>query len=163
MHLTQNGNRVTGTFEYKGGTIDGTISGNRLTGRWTQTNGSGTIDFIMSADGNSFTGNYDGNKWWNGKRAFTETPNTAVWTGTWNTSWSGGGARMHLTQNGNRVTGTFEYKGGTIDGTISGNRLTGRWTQTNGSGTIDFIMSADGNSFTGNYDGNKWWNGKRLQ
>ena len=65
-----------------------------------------------------------------------------TWTGTWDTSWSGGGARMHLTQNGNRVTGTFEYKGGTIDGTISGNRLTGRWTQTNGSGTIDFIMSA---------------------
>ncbi|MBC8247065.1 MAG: hypothetical protein H8E81_05720 [Deltaproteobacteria bacterium] len=87
----------------------------------------------------------------------------ASWTGTWETKWQGGGAKMHLVQSGNRVTGTYEYKNGRIDGTIDGNRLNGTWVQDGDRGTIRFEISPDGQSFKGTYNGNNWWNGKRAR
>ncbi len=88
---------------------------------------------------------------------------TYSWTGTWHTEWGD----MKLTQNGSKVTGTYEHISGTISGTVSGNVLSGIWTQTNGKGKFKFVMSSDGKSFTGSYGYNDneptsgGWNGTR--
>lgn len=77
------------------------------------------------------------------------------WTGTFMTTWSGGGHdnRMVLVQAKNVVVGTYEYNDGTITGTVQGNRLTGTWSENNGAskGPVEFEMTPDGKSFAG------WW------
>src|SRR5438552_12871066 len=60
-----------------------------------------------------------------------------TWSGTWSTSWSGstsGTTTMTLTQSGASVTGTYDYHGGKIAGTLSGNVLKGSWTETSSAG-----------------------------
>ena len=77
------------------------------------------------------------------------------WTGTYMTTWQGGGhdVRMVLTQSGSSVTGTYEYSAGTISGTVAGNRLTGTWTEDNSvsKGPVEFELAQDGKTFAG------WW------
>jgi hypothetical protein len=77
------------------------------------------------------------------------------WTGTYMTTWSGGGhdVRMVLVQSGNSVTGMYEYGGGTIAGTVQGSRLSGTWTEDEGAskGPVEFEMKPDGKTFAG------WW------
>jgi MscS family membrane protein len=77
------------------------------------------------------------------------------WTGTFMTTWMGGGhdVRMVMVQSGNSVTGTYEYGGGTISGTVQGNRLVGTWTEDKGEsrGPVEFDMAQDGKTFAG------WW------
>lgn len=158
MTLSQNGNRVTGTYEFKGGRIDGTISGNVLSGTWTQTNGSGRFEFTLSADGRSFSGRWGGGQTltggtWNGTAGAAPVSAAGVWTGTWATSFGA----MNLSQAGNAVTGSYAFKGGRIEGTTSGGVLSGTWTQTNGSGRFEFTLGADGRSFAG-----RWGYGQTL-
>jgi hypothetical protein len=77
------------------------------------------------------------------------------WTGTYMTTWQGGGhdVRMVLTQSGSSVTGTYEYSDGTVSGTVAGNRLTGPWSEDNGGskGPVEFVLAEDGKTFAG------WW------
>jgi hypothetical protein len=77
------------------------------------------------------------------------------WTGTFMTTWSGGGhdTKMVLVQTKNAVVGTYEYDDGTIAGTVQGDRLVGTWSENNGAskGPVEFVMAADGKTFTG------WW------
>ncbi|MDD1682885.1 MAG: hypothetical protein LUO98_03520 [Methanoregula sp.] len=77
------------------------------------------------------------------------------WTGTFMTTWQGGGhdVRMVLVQSGSAVTGTYEYSDGTIIGAVTGNRLIGTWTEDNGAskGPFEFEMAGDGKTFAG------WW------
>jgi hypothetical protein len=72
------------------------------------------------------------------------------WAGTWSTTYG----TMVLTQTGAAVTGTYEYRDGRIAGTVSGNVLSGRWTEAptrtgSDAGDITFTMSADRLSFNG--------------
>jgi hypothetical protein len=93
------------------------------------------------------------------------------WAGAWSTSYGA----MVLTQTGNTVQGTYTLDSGQISGTVSGDVLTGRWTEAptrqgpNDAGAIRFTMSADRSSFTGvwDYDGDATrlshtWNGART-
>jgi hypothetical protein len=102
------------------------------------------------------------------------------WTGSWNTSWAtltGNETRMTLVQNNASVSGTYAYARGKIRGTVEGNRLIGTWSEGDGdadnSGPLEFIMSADGKSFTGKWaytsdgenalqESGSFWNGKRY-
>ena len=84
-----------------------------------------------------------------------------LWTGTWNTSWQGGDAKMHLVQAGDKVTGTYTYQDGQISGEVFGNLLVGNWYESDNSGTFVFTMASDGASFSGVYDDDQWWNGTR--
>jgi hypothetical protein len=74
------------------------------------------------------------------------------WTGTWDTIHG----TMDLTQSKNQVTGTYG-DAGRITGTVSGNTLTGTWSEPpsyqppDGAGDFTFTLSADGNSFSGNW------------
>ncbi len=90
------------------------------------------------------------------------------WTGTWNTTFGVEGPV--LTQNGDVVKGTFgAYNEGTVNGTVSGNKLSGTWSYppSDDAGNFEWTMSADGKSFTGKYwrespDDFTEWNGKRV-
>jgi hypothetical protein len=77
------------------------------------------------------------------------------WTGTYMTTWQGGGhdVSMVLVQSGSAVTGTYDYSGGMISGAVQGNRLIGTWTEDNGAseGPVEFEMAPDGKTFAG------WW------
>jgi hypothetical protein len=69
-------------------------------------------------------------------------------SGTWKTNL----VDLHLTQSGNAVSGTYDYEGGKLEGTITGNRLDYTWDQANGKkGRGYFIIADDGNSLSGSY------------
>ena len=78
---------------------------------------------------------------------------TYSWAGEWKTNWGD----MILTQNGAKVSGTYTYDNGKISGTVSGNILTGTWSESpsyappDDAGEVEFVMSADGKSFTGKW------------
>lgn len=88
------------------------------------------------------------------------------------------GATLVLTQNGDSVTGTFDYpsdlKNGQISAILSGRVLKGYWKcGTNqapaGAGSIEFEFAADGATFTGRWSrgyAGAWessaWNGTRT-
>lgn len=92
------------------------------------------------------------------------------WTGNWNTYFG----NMTLKESGSTVVGTYEADGGRINGTVSGNKLVGTWSDAptysppTQAGDIEFNLSADCNSFSGRWrygsEGN-WstnWSGTRV-
>ncbi len=85
----------------------------------------------------------------------------ASWTGTWDTRWRDGGARVELKQVGDKVTGTYTSYDGVIEGQIEGRVLKGHWIQGGRSGGVKFVMAADGQSFMGRYGTGEWWTGGR--
>lgn len=87
-------------------------------------------------------------------------------SGTWKTNW----VDLFLTQSGTIVTGSYDYKGGKLEGTIVGNRLDYKWTQNNGKkGKGYFIISDDGKSISGRYGYNDdnasagEWTGRKVE
>ena len=98
--------------------------------------------------------------------------NDNIWSGEWDTEQWG---KMTLQQNGNKVTGSYEWDGGKIAGTVSGNMLKGTWSESptyqpeNDAGDFEFTLSPDGNSFTGRWrygSGGDWdgdWDGERIR
>ena len=73
---------------------------------------------------------------------------------------------LTMQRSGNRVTGTYTHKGGRVEGTLNGNTLIGRWTQTNGEGRLVFRFNSDFSGFSGlwsynNDEPNQEWNGRR--
>jgi hypothetical protein len=88
-------------------------------------------------------------------------PTPLSFAGTWDTTYY----EMRLSQIGDHVSGTYDYRGGVIDGTVSGNILSGTWTQTNNRGVFRFSLSSDGNGFTGTWtdsnDSGGPWIGER--
>lgn len=83
------------------------------------------------------------------------------WTGVWDTQWRNGGAVMELQQRGDRVVGSYPGFGGSIDGKISGNQLSGTWSDAAGEGVLTFVMSPDQQSFMGRFGTGEWWTGVR--
>jgi hypothetical protein len=79
MVLVQSGSSVTGMYDYSSGTISGTVSGNRLTGTWTEDNGvsKGPVEFEMAGDNKTFSG------WWayEGDDFSATKQGTPDWTG----------------------------------------------------------------------------------
>ncbi len=95
-------------------------------------------------------------------------PPPPTFTGNWTTTWFGA---MHLTQTGNQVMGTYALCNGaaTISGTVTGSTLDGTWTEPcdGGQGRVHVALSADGNSFSGQWgEGTKTpsvsWTGTRT-
>jgi len=64
MVLVQTGNSVNGTYTYQGGNITGTVSGNKLTGTWSESpsyippDDAGDVELTISVDCNSITGRW---------------------------------------------------------------------------------------------------------
>ncbi|MCJ7444835.1 MAG: FecR family protein [Methanotrichaceae archaeon] len=75
------------------------------------------------------------------------------WTGTWDTNFGS----MDVQMSGNSVTGTYPHDQGRIQGAFSENKLIGKWFEApsynppNDAGDLEFTMSADCRSFSGNW------------
>ena len=86
------------------------------------------------------------------ERIPTPAPPTAGvnFTGLWATLHSNGTRhRLYLTQDkAGQVSGTYSPGDGHIDGRVSGNKLTGKWSQGEGFGYVQFTLASNG-SFTG--------------
>jgi hypothetical protein len=103
----------------------------------------------------------------------TAPPTTAQayanFTGEWNTINNGLQTVMRLQQQGNRVTGTYDYQDGLILGFVNGTTLTLTWTHAPANtfmGYGQFVMSADGRTFNGTWSSPAWgqqgtWTGTR--
>jgi len=99
-----------------------------------------------------------------------DVPGLYSWEGLWHTNWG----KMTLIQTGTKVSGTYTYDSGRIEGTISGNVLKGTWSESpsysppDDAGEVEFVMSEDGMTFTGKWrygsegDWGKWDGGTRL-
>ena len=151
LHLVQDGNKVTGYYEYDNGKVTGTLKGRTLTGTWTQTKQSGQFIFDFAPDCQSFDGRYEQKgRWhedWNGTRIDFSVD------GKWKTNYK----VLTLVQVGNEVSGTYPYMEGRIQGMLDGRILKGTWYQSNGSGSFVFEFAPDGRSFDGRYEQKGRW------
>lgn len=84
------------------------------------------------------------------------------WSGQWDTSWRGGGARVSLTQEGDRVTGVYSLYDGRVEGSVDGRELRGQWWQGDNTGSFFAVQSTDGLSFTATLGNGEWWTGVRA-
>ncbi|NPV63250.1 MAG: hypothetical protein HPY61_11590 [Methanotrichaceae archaeon] len=98
------------------------------------------------------------------------------WTGKWEVTWGEMDferTEMTLQQTGTTITGTYPFDQGRIQGTISGNKLIGQWSESpsysppDDAGDFEFTMSDDCKSISGKYrygSSGSWrdWNGKLL-
>lgn len=158
---------LTGTF---GGTgsLSGTIDGNHLVGTWSFSGQSGTIDFWISADGQSWQGNWNKQYSWCGTRtggAFPAPCGVASWYGQWITSCNDSDVlcgTINLIQDGIQVEGTYADGSGTINGLAQGSNLDGTWFRAGNSGQFTFFMQNDGTQFNGNYNEDFPWCGRRT-
>jgi hypothetical protein len=94
-------------------------------------------------------------------------------TGKWKTNWG----EMTLTQTAdNKVTGQYTHDNGKIEGTISGNSFSGRWSESptyqdpNDGGLVELEFKEDCLSFTGRWKygtTGDWkendWSGEKTQ
>jgi MscS family membrane protein len=84
------------------------------------------------------------------------------WTGSWETHWRDGGARLVLKQDGSVVTGDYPLYGGQIQAEAKGQTLQGKWIEGPRSGGFLFVLSADRRYFMGRFDNGEWWTGART-
>ena len=76
-----------------------------------------------------------------------------TWAGNWDSNWGD----MVLYQSGGRVWGQYTHDDGRIEGTVSGNVLTGTWSEApsysppDDAGDCVLRLSADGDSFEGDW------------
>ena len=112
---------------------------------------------------------FSSKKWAELRKALKKEPHT--WTGEWSTNWGA----MSMTQSGTSVTGFYEHDSGKMTGTMTGMKLTGRWSESptyagpTDAGPMTLTLAPDGNSFTGTWDydngtaGFSGWNGTRVK
>jgi hypothetical protein len=185
MQLSQTGGTVTGSYETNAGRIIGVVSGNTLNGTWSEQttyqppDHAGDFRFTLSPDGSSFTGGWrygssGGFSSWGGARTcagagLSPAAGCTTWAGTWSTDYG----TMQLTQSGSSVIGAYDYQGGRLSGTVSGNVLSGSWselpsyTAPNDAGDFVFTLASEGSSFTGGWrygssGGFSSWGGTRT-
>jgi hypothetical protein len=158
LTLEQSGTEVTGTYSPQDGTIDGTLTGRKLTFQWTQAGGyKGTGVLEMAIDGQLdgvFTiveGPKQGETRAFAERAggmelppaVEEQPKTppASFAGKWDLRVVLGGASfaLNLEQAGSKVAGTYAPQDGTIEGTVTAQVLRFQWTQAGGYQGVGFL------------------------
>lgn len=163
--LTQNGTAVNGTFA-NGGTILGTVVNNRLTGTWSRSGDSGSIDWWLGGSGQKWRGNYNALNGWCGYRAGETEPSpcgVGTFSGEWNTIGEQFNAPLSVYQDGSQLVGTLVLPSGDvrIDGSIDGVTASGIWNQPGGTSNTFVWHLLSASQFNGNYDGTKQWCGAR--
>ncbi len=144
---TVSGYYVTGSTKNE---ITGSVKDRTFTFTYTEPGVTGEGEFVLAADGFSFTG-----KW----RAKGDTA-WGVWRGTrpkpidFGGLWQGKAGPIRLTQDGEKVRGTYSWGGtpGTIEGTAKGGKLTFKYTESTGvKGDGTFTLTDDKGSFAGTW------------
>ena len=107
------------------------------------------------------------------KLGFRGGSSPCICGGTWKTNWG----QMVLSQTSDgKVTGDYTHDQGKIEGTISGNSFSGRWSEApsyqdpNDGGLVEFQFDADCMTFTGRWKygtSGDWkennWTGEKIQ
>ena len=167
MVFTWDGNKVSGTYDFRNGRVEGTLDGHTLTGRWTQDNAKGCLVFVFNDDFTAFTGKWSYNdaeptsSKWDGKLKSGSglKPDSGAGSGRKASSgnlipagdFSSTFNAIRFSQDGKRVTGTYDFRNGQVEGTLDGHTLTGRWTQDNAKGRLVFVFNDDFTAFTGKW------------
>ena len=84
------------------------------------------------------------------------------WEGFWESYSFGDDAYLSLRQEGTRVVGAYFPYNGRIEAVDDGGVLRGTWRSPNGSGSLVFTLSPEGDSFAGTVGSGEWWNGWRV-
>jgi MscS family membrane protein len=93
----------------------------------------------------------------------------ADFTGRWKTNY--GSLTLRQSADGS-VSGQYNNGGtiGDINGSVSGNVLSGNWTENDGNGVVKFTLSDDGRSFKGRWSRHSGegepgglWNGNKTR
>lgn len=170
MTLSADGDAVTGTYLSGGAAcpVSGRVEKGVLVFTYIEPDASGEGRFRLSADGETFEGEWRArgesgwSPWKGSRRRAAVRPDS--FDGLWQTSFG----RLRLVVDGGRASGLYDYgDGGYIDGKVSGRKLEFRYREETAAGEGDFELSADGKSFTGRWrkDGKgKWgsWEGARV-
>ena len=170
MNLLQVGNTLTGTYDYEGGQLQGTVDGTTATGTWSEAPSyqpplyAGDFIFTLSPDCKSLDGqwrfgscDWDGDIRGNRGEQPAPTPTPVTPTGGWSGTWKTSEGQMTLSQSGNQVTGSYAHDSGKISGTVTGNMFSGWWSEypsyapPKDAGDAEFTLSTDGQSFTGHW------------
>ena len=88
--------------------------------------------------------------------------NTTNWAGEWETSWTDGGGRITLQQDGDSVTGEFPLLNSRIEGKILHDRVEGRRIEGERSYSFVLLPGRSGHSFNGHDDALGWWTGRHT-
>jgi uncharacterized membrane protein len=173
--LNQTGATVSGTYIRYGETYDnalnGTVTGNTLTGYYVPRGSpSGPIKFVLSSDGNTFTGSWNNKEltdtvqWCGIRVGIGPLPTGCGFSGTWQTNF----ATVNLTQYSDSVNGNYIHYGKTDSIVISGRVAGGTYTPTlNGifgtdaNNTLVFTLNQAGSGFDGNWQKVHQWCGVR--
>ena len=164
MDLVQTGNIVTGRYAINTttpGTINGLVSGNRLSGTWNRGGSSGQFDWWMGGSGVKWRGNYGGTSAWCGHRTGETDPTpcgVGTFDGNWTAACAGCDGPMRIVQVGRDFTGT--YVNGTVSGMIDEAKATGTWRTDSDSGPFTWYL-LNSTQFNGNYNGSSPWCGRR--
>lgn len=157
MDLVQTGSTVAGTYKSGAstGTINGTVSGNRLKGTWSVGGASGSIDWWFNNAQTKWRGNWDSVNGWCGHRT-GETDPAPCAVGTFHGNWidkctGGCSGTVQIEQNGQNFTATYYDGSRTVEGTIDGNTLTGTWHSGGSVGSVQWFL-LNKNQFNGNYN-----------
>lgn len=165
------GGRLSGTYTNGGGRIEGMVSGDQLSGTWTQPGRAGGVQARLAPDGRTFScewsehGRYAGNCAASCRGAAAgpaPVAPMASFAGQWDTSYG----LVVFNVQGNAVSGSYTQPPGRIQGTLNGPVLDATWSQADRSGRMRLMLSADGRSFTGTWTeadgrGGGAWNGTR--
>ena len=130
----------------------------------TQPNGQTCAQVVSSFDTTfNLNGRFDAGDYTVQVNGIGASFNVGGWAGDWNCTIDGGPScgRMRIALDHNAVSGSFG-NGGSIDGTVSGNTLTGTWSYNGGNGSFSTTLAPDGQSFVGTWQpGNQLWCGWR--
>ena len=164
MELTQSGSAVRGHYLMGPGvqcTIQGAVRGNRLEFTYQEPAAHGEGWFELSADGSSFSGQ------WHPEGV----PHWGAWTGSrvgFGGLWGSSFGLLRLFDEGDLVRGFYEMAGtATVEGRLSGDRLTFTYREPRAGGEGWFKLSPDGLSFDGQWrqeGGGPWqpWEGRKM-
>jgi hypothetical protein len=164
LTLEQADNKVTGTYEWDNGKLEGIFEGYTLKGFWSEAQSydcpheKGLFELTFSSDGKSFMGPW----------SYCDGKTAGDWTGTLkNTTfqlnvsgvWTVGDGKIILEQVNGDIKGKYEGLDlggdgeGYILGTLQGNTLIGEWygdpgfNYIGGSGSLRILFSPHGGSF----------------
>jgi hypothetical protein len=84
--------------------------------------------------------------------------------GLWDTNFNN---QLQVSQTGDQVIGMYDGGRGTLNGIITRNVVSGTWAWKNQRGVFRFLLSSDGNSFSGTFSGSSGvggaWTGIRRR
>jgi hypothetical protein len=158
MHLTQRGNRVTGTYYGGAAAIEGTVDEGRLAFQYREGHVTGEGWFVLQRWGR-LSGRWRGDGdtvWqpWQGERGFD---------GVWHTSYG----PMRLFHHADRIHGFYEGTGpASLEGRLEGDRFVFRYQELSAHGEGWFTLDAEGQTFEGQWHSDAGaagdWRGQRV-